>query len=88
MATTAAELTLGELARLGTERYEREVKPRLTSADHGKFVAVEPLSGDYEVNESDHLALEAMRARHPGRRLWLECAGYPTAYAFAGGRPL
>ena len=77
-----------ELGRLGPEVYQRDVKPRLAPEDHGKFVAVEPLSGDYEVNASDHLALEAMRARHPGRRLWLECAGYPTAYAFAGGRPL
>ncbi len=85
MASAAAELTLGELARLGTERYEREVKPRLTSADHGKFVAVDVFSGDYEVSESDHLALEAMRSRRPGSRFWLERAGYPTAYAFAGG---
>ena len=45
--------TRAELARLGQEIYDRVVRPALRPEDHGKFVAVEVETGDYEMNADE-----------------------------------
>src|SRR5258708_35823586 len=81
MATTQSR-TLDELARLGQEIYDRQVRPALKPEDNGKFVAVDVDTGEYEVDEDDYSAVMRLRSRIPAADIWLMCAGYPTAHKF------
>ena len=68
-----------ELARLGSEIFDRKVRPTLRPEDDGKFIAIDILSGDFEINEDDYNAVMRLRARRPMGEFWLERAGQPTA---------
>ena len=80
MPATTTRLTLDELASLGRDIFDCQVQPALRPEDHGKFVAVDVDTGDYEMDENDHAAVMRLRSRKPAAEIWLLCAGYPTTY--------
>lgn len=82
MTATQTRPGLDEFGLTARALYEREVVPRLWPEDHGKFVAVDVETGDFEVHEDDYQATMCVRTRHPGGLVWLERAGYPTTYVF------
>ena len=86
MPATEPRLTLDQRAELGREVYQRHVRPKLTAADDGKFVAVDVVTGEYEIDDDDHEAVSRLHARRPGAEVWLEMAGEPTAYKLRAGR--
>jgi hypothetical protein len=86
MSAAESNRSREELARLGTEVYDRCVRPRLRPEDDGMYVAVDIESGDYEINESDYEAVTRLKARRPAADVWLERAGYPAAYKFTRAR--
>jgi hypothetical protein len=69
-----------EVARMGQEIYQQQVLPKLQQEDHGKFVAIDILTGEYEVDADDYTAVMRLRGRLPNAEMWLERAGHPTAY--------
>jgi hypothetical protein len=69
-----------ELARLGSEVFDRQVRPLLRPEDEGKFVAIDIRTGDYELDEDDYAAVTRLRARNPMAEIWLARAGQPAAY--------
>ena len=73
-------LTSDEVARLGKETYGRLVRPKLLADDDGKFVALDILTGDYEIDADDYTAIMRLRSRSPAAEIWLEMAGELTAY--------
>ncbi len=75
-----------EVARRGHEVFNRVVLPRLRPEDHGKFVMLDIVSEDFEIDDDDFTASQRLRTRQPSGRFWLMQAGYPTAYRFAGAR--
>lgn len=79
MPASQAQRPLEERARLGTEAYERHVRPTLRSEDDGKYVAVDIDTGDHEINERDYTAVSQLRKRRPSAEIWLEKVGQPTA---------
>lgn len=79
MAATDRKRTLDELARLGTEVYERRVRPTLRPEDDYKFVAVDVETGEFEIDANDYSAIMRLRARLPKADIWLERVGQPTA---------
>lgn len=78
MPATEPRRTLEELARLGTEAFDRLVRPTLRPEDDGKFVAIDV--GDHEVDVDDYAAVTRLRARRPADDLWLLRFGEPAAY--------
>jgi hypothetical protein len=72
--------TLDELARLGGDIFDRQVRPALRPEDDGKFVAIDVGTGDYEIDEDDYAAVARLRSRKPAADIWLMRAGYPAAY--------
>jgi hypothetical protein len=80
MLTSKLHRTLDQLAGLGGEIFERQVRPALRPEDHGKFVAIDVESGAYEIDEDDYTAVARLRLRKPEADIWLMRAGYPTAY--------
>jgi hypothetical protein len=80
MPATEQQYSKDELDRMEREVYERAVKPRLRPEDDGKFVAVDALTGEFEVDESELPAIRRLRARVPAAEIWLERVGEPTAH--------
>jgi hypothetical protein len=72
--------TRDELAKLGDEIFDRQVKPSLRPEDEGKFVAIDVESGDFEIDSDDYAAITRLRTRKPESNVWLIRAGYPAAY--------
>jgi hypothetical protein len=80
MSTTKPRRPLNELARLGEEIFDRQVRRALRPEDTGKFVAIDVESGDYEMDEDDSQAAVRLRSRKPAADIWMMRAGYPAAY--------
>jgi hypothetical protein len=78
MPSTEPRHSADELAQLGKEIFDRQVRPVLRPEDDGKFVAIDVETGDYEMDEDDYAAVARLRSRKPAADIWLMCAGYPT----------
>lgn len=85
MPATDSLRTPEEVARLGAEVYERQVRPALAPDDDGKFVAVDLATGDYELDTDDYAAVIRLRTRRPGADIWLGRVGQPAAYRMRRG---
>jgi hypothetical protein len=53
----------------------------LRPEDHGKFVAIDVVTGDYETDEDDYIAVMRLRSRLPSADIWLMRAGYKAAHS-------
>ena len=80
MPATEPRHTPEELARLGSDIFERRVRPMLRPEEDGKFVALDVRTGDYEVDVDDYAAVSRLRARNPAAEAWLSRIGQPAAY--------
>lgn len=65
-----------EIARRGDEIFARSIQPALKAEDHGKYVAVDVESGDYEIDVDEMAATDRLRARRPDAQSWLLRVGY------------
>ena len=86
MSAAKTEETMEEFGKRAAALYERVVKPKLKPEDDGKFVALDAITGEFEVDEDDYLVVESLLARLPDADIWLERAGQPTAYEHFGVR--
>ena len=75
-----------ECVRRGKEIYERVVKPRLKPEDDRKFVSVDILSEDYELDHDGDAVIDRLRLRRPQGFFWGGRVGRPTAYQMLGMR--
>ena len=78
MSTSNPRRTPDELASLGRNIYDKQIRPALRPEDHGKFVAIDVETGDFEMDEDDYAAVTRLRSRIPTADIWLVRAGYPT----------
>ena len=76
-----------EVARLGDEIYERDIRRQVEATHHGNIVAIDVDSGDYAIAENVVAAWERLVSRHPDGGFWFVRVGYPAVYHL-GGRPL
>ena len=75
-----------DLIDFGRAMYERDILPRLTDADKGMMVALDMVSGDYEIDRRGADAGGRLSRRRPDAVLHLERVGYPTPYHMVGFR--
>ena len=78
MSMTDSRYSLDELARLGEEIMKERVQPTLHPGDVGKFVAIDVITGEFEIDEDDYTAVARLRLRKPDADMWLARAGFPT----------
>jgi len=71
-----------EVARRGDEIYDREVLPRLSPEDEGKFALIDVETGDYEVDRDEMEASDRLLARHPDAQIWTRQVGSRYARRF------
>ena len=73
-----------DLAERAEKFYQEKLKALLEPAQIGKFVAIEPSSGSYFVNESDVEAILSGRAALPDKLFYLMRIGYEAAHQIGG----
>lgn len=73
-----------ELAERAERFYREKLQALLEPSQSGKFVAIEPGSGSYFVNESDVEALLTGRAVLPDKLFYLMRIGYDVAHQIGG----
>ncbi len=75
---------LSELTVLGKKFYEEKLKIVLEPQHNGKFVAIEPYSGKYFLDEdSTQVALKAL-AEMPDKKFYFARIGYKYAHKIGG----
>ena len=73
-----------EIARLGKEIYEHDIR-RQVEADHqGKVIAIDVDSGSYALGKNAIAASESLRDQYPDARVWLMRVGHRALYHFGG----
>jgi hypothetical protein len=77
--------SLDELASLGGDIFDRQVRPVLRPEDDGKFVAIDVETGAYEIDEDDYAAVARLRSRKPAADVWLMRAGFRAAHRIGAG---
>lgn len=84
-----ANLSNEEIARLGLERYTRDIQARVEAESSGRFLVLDVITGDYEIDEDDLTASDRLLARRPDALLYGIRIGHPAAYRIgvaAGGQ--
>ena len=74
----------GQIAEAGKQFYEENLKSILEPQENGKFVSIEPESGEYFVAQTDVEAAIKGKEMFPERILFLMRIGFPTAHKIGG----
>ncbi|MGK7878470.1 MAG: hypothetical protein AB4426_35765 [Xenococcaceae cyanobacterium] len=73
-----------EFAQRGDRIYETQVRPKVETGNHGKIVAIDIETGDFEVDESEIVACDRLEARHPDAQIWIVRIGSRYVRRFGG----
>jgi hypothetical protein len=73
-----------EFARRGDEIYEFQVRPQVEEGNHGRIVAIDIETGDFEVDKSEIAACDRLEARHPDAQIWIVRIGSRHVRRFGG----
>lgn len=82
MTPAAPRRSPEEVARIGQEIYERCVKPLLKPEDDGKYVAIDIMSEEYEIDINEWEAIARLRDRGQVPQIWLVGIGKPYRTSF------
>lgn len=84
MTVRQPRYSMEEHARRGTELYDGQIRPQveIEAANHGKIVALDIDSGDFEIADEALTACELLLVRHPDAQIWCVRIGYPGVYRF------
>lgn len=74
--------TKEEFARRGDDVYENVVQPKLRPEDHGRFVAVDIDSQDFEVGDNELDICHRLRDRQPEAQIWMVRIGSRYVHKF------
>ncbi len=73
-----------EFAIRGDEIYENQLRHQVEEGNHGKIVAIDIETGDFEVDASEIAACDHLEVRHPDAQIWIVRIGYRHVRRFGG----
>ena len=80
------DATPEEIARLGKEIYERNIRPIVEADHHGEVVSIDVDSGSWAIGEDVLEAVDRLRAEHRNTiNVWSERVGYRALVSFGAG---
>ena len=82
MTTRQPRYSMEEHARRGTELYEQQIRPQVEAGNHGKIVAIDIDSGDFELGENMLAPCEQLLTRCPDAQIWCVRIGYRGVHRF------
>ena len=75
-----------EIARLGDEIYERDIRPQVEGDRHGEIVSIDVDSGSWATGNDLLAATGRLRAQRPEAvNVWSLRIGHRAVYKFGGG---
>ena len=75
-----------EIARLGDEIYERDIRPQVEADHDGEIVSIDVDSGSWAIGGNILDAVDRLRAQRPEAiDVWSLRVGYRAAHKFGGG---
>ena len=75
-----------EIARLGDEIYERDVRGQVETDHHGEIVSIDVDSGSWAIGDSILEAVDRLRVQRPEAiDVWSLRVGYRAVHKFGGG---
>jgi hypothetical protein len=86
MATLKPICGKEEFAKRGDAIFDKDIRPRLKNEDDNDFVAIDIVTGAYEIDASETAASERLRIRLPKAQIWLRRVGSRFAHSFGGRR--
>ena len=75
-----------EIARLGDEIYERDIRRQVEGCRHGEIVSIDVDSGSWAIGDDLLAAAGRLRAQRPEAiNVWSLRVGHRAVYKFGGG---
>jgi hypothetical protein len=75
----------GEIARIGEEMYQREIRAKVETDDNiGKVLVLDIETGEYEIDEENLVAAKRLKAKNPDAALYAMRIGYPALEKIGG----
>ena len=84
MAVRQPRYSKEEFARRSDELYETQIRAQVEEGNHGKIVAIDLETGDFEVDASEISACDRLEARHPDAQIWMVRIGSRYVRRFGG----
>ncbi len=81
----ASRIRPRKIAAKGRRIYLKKIKPKMGSAEKGKFVVIDVDTENYEISTSDAVATRRLLTQNPNAITWAERVGYRAAYGHGGG---
>jgi hypothetical protein len=82
MTTRQPKYGKDEHARLGTQLYERRVRPLVEEGNRGQVVAIDVDTGEYELAADTLTATTRLLDRLPEAQVWMVRIGHPAVHRF------
>ncbi len=73
-----------EFAQRGDKIYEFQVRSQVEESNHGKIVAIDLETGDFEVDQSEIAACDRLEVRNPDAQIWIIRIGSRHVRRFGG----
>ena len=73
-----------EFAQRGDLIYQTQIRPQVEADNHGKIVAIDLETGDFEVDAREIAACNRLEARHPDAQIWIVRVGSRHVRRFGG----
>ena len=71
-----------EFARLGDEIYENKIRHQIQSDNHGKIVAIDIETGEFEIAEDTMNATRQLYEKRPSAQPWVVRISYRAVHRF------
>jgi hypothetical protein len=75
-----------EFARLGDEIYQRDIYPHLQADSAGKIVAIDIVTGAWEIDDDEISACSRLEKRYPNAQTWIVKVGSRYVRRFGSSR--
>jgi hypothetical protein len=87
MAVRQPRYSKEEFAQRGDLIYQTQIRPQVEAGNHGKIVAIDIETGDFEIANDTMTATRRLRERLPDSQTWVVRIGYRAVHRF-GSRSL
>ena len=71
-----------EFAQRGDLIYQTQIRPHVEAGNHGKIVAIDIETGDFEVANSPMIAVDKLYERKPDAQPWVIRIGHRAVFRF------
>lgn len=75
MAIREPRYSKEEFAQRGDLIYQTQIRPQFEAGNHGKIVAIDLETGDFEIDTREIAACNRLESRHPDAQIWIVRVG-------------